>query len=121
MLMWQHQEAQVQARQGPAALPAEFSAGRGARASSASMREIESREFGDMGARHQSAAHRLLQSCTPKLLSVSGHSSFSVASHCTAGADTVAATCLAGCAHVAENCAGVMRSDNTGTDDAVST
>ena len=44
------QEAQAHARQGPAAVPAELSTGGGARASSASTREIASRELGDMGA-----------------------------------------------------------------------
>ena len=40
------QEAQAQARQGPAAVPAELSTGSGAQASSASKREFESRELG---------------------------------------------------------------------------
>ena len=44
------QEAHAQARQGPVAVPAEPSAGSGAQASSASKREIESRELGDMSA-----------------------------------------------------------------------
>ena len=44
------QEAQAQASQGPAAVPAELSTGSVAQASSASKREIESRELGAMGA-----------------------------------------------------------------------
>ena len=39
------QEAQAQARQGPAAVPGEPSAGSGAQASSASKPELESREL----------------------------------------------------------------------------
>ena len=44
------QEAQVHARQAPAAMPAELSTGCGAKASSVSKREIEPRELGDMRA-----------------------------------------------------------------------
>ena len=44
------QEAQAQASQGPAAVPAELSTGSGAQASSASKRDTESRELGSMGA-----------------------------------------------------------------------
>ena len=44
------QEAKAQASQGPAAVPAELSTGSVAQASSASKREIESRELGAMGA-----------------------------------------------------------------------
>ena len=57
------QEAQAQARPGPAAVPAELSTGSGARASSASKREIESREVGDTGA----FAHGLSREKTKKL------------------------------------------------------
>ena len=44
------QEAQAQARQGPAAVPAELNSGSGAQSLSSSTREIESRKFGDVGA-----------------------------------------------------------------------
>ena len=43
-----------------------------------------------------------------------------MASHCTAGGNDVAATCLAMCACVAASGAGVKRSDDTGTNDALS-
>ena len=43
------QGPQAHAKQGPAAMPAELSRSSGAQASSASKREVESTELGDMG------------------------------------------------------------------------
>ena len=57
---------------------------------------------------------------TPKSLSVPGHSSCNMASHCATGVDAVAAICLAICAYVVSSCAGVSGSGDTGIEDTLS-
>ena len=60
------QEAQEQARKGPAAVPAEPSSGSGAPVSSASKRGVESRELGEKGAFDMDVEGVSPEVCVPK-------------------------------------------------------